>query len=75
MIRPASCAATIRSTRTMPVSTSTSTSANWAPKVAIAVPAGFGPREPLPRIITFPSCLVTCANVIDRSVSRTTIVE
>ena len=75
MMRPASCAATIRSTRTMPVSRSTSTSANCAPKVMIAVSAGFGPRDPFPMIITLPSFAVTSAKVIVRSVSRTTMRE
>ena len=45
----------MRSTRTTPVSTSTSTSANCAPKVASFIPSGFGPRLPRPMIITSPS--------------------
>ena len=50
MIRPTSWIAAIRSTRTSPVSTSTATSATWTPKVSTRIPAGFGPRAPLPRI-------------------------
>ncbi len=70
-MRPASCTATIRSTRTTPVSVSTSTSANCAPVVTMPASCGFGPREPCPWIITLPSLPVTSAKVIERSVSRT----
>ncbi len=70
-MRPASCTATMRTTRTAPVSVSTSTSANWAPVVTIPVPVGFGPREPCPMIITLPSFAVTSPKASDRSESRT----
>ena len=48
--RPTSWIAAIRSTTTSPVSTSTATSATCTPKVSTRIPAGFGPRAPLPRI-------------------------
>ena len=38
------------STTTSPVPTSTATSASWIPNVRTRMPAGFGPRAPLPRI-------------------------
>ena len=51
--RPTSWIAAMRSTLTSPVSMSTATSATWTPKVSTCMPAGFGPRPPLPRICAF----------------------
>jgi hypothetical protein len=47
MIRPQSCAAATRSTRTSPVSVSTSTSMHCAPQVRIDFCFVFSPRLPL----------------------------
>ena len=70
-MRPTSCTATTRSTRTSPVPASTATCAIWQPNVLTRKPSGFGPRAPEPSIVASPSFSVTSVDGhVERAVAR-----
>ena len=70
--RPQSWEATTRRTVTSPVSTSTSTSTHWAPKVRTDLSVGLGPRAPCPWIMCGAIRPVTSATVVAGSDSPST---